>query len=531
MKSYISVQDIKELIQSGQKELLVNRGIVMTDSARRLAEGYGIIIKDERPGISESIFTKTGLNETKSDSISEGAPLQQMSFNPGAGTDLIDLQLINGQVLIPEFGLLRLNIGIKDGRISSLSKEIIPAKQTLDLDGQYVFPGIIDPHIHLGLFAPLEEEIESETRAALLGGVTTAGCFFNQPTSYLSLLDKLKGLVNCKSNIDILPHLTLREPLHLQEMDTYLNDYGIRSFKMYFNGIPGILPHQPDSFVVKAMEEVQRKGNKAVICIHAENLSLVETATMEMLESRSPLTLEDWGQTHPEIAEEEAVMRAVFFASRLGVKLYLVHVSTSGAMKVLQNIKRPNIYVETTSPYLTLHDGSNAVKHKMEPPIRSEENMEGLWQAIKDGVVDTLGTDNVTMTTQEKQISLGMNKALPGYSALPTHLPSILNEGYHKRGIALEKLIPLMTINPAKVFGLYPKKGTILPGSDADLVIVDLHKEKRVDANFLGSRSDYSIFEGESIKGWPVMTIKNGRIAAQEGQLTNFKGGGALLGK
>lgn len=518
MREYISVEDINKVIQSGRKELIINNDIIVTDAARRLAANNGIIIRNAG-AVS---------NNPKSylESLTTTQFLKNSVVNSAQGVDLL---LTNGQVLIPEFGLLRVNIGMRNGKISTLSQEEVPAKEVIDLNGKYVFPGIIDPHVHLGLFAPLDVEVETETGAALIGGITSAGCFFNQPTSYLPFLDELGRLVNAKSNIDILPHLTLRESLHLDEIDMYLNKYGLRSFKMYLNGIPGLLPYQPDAFIVRAMEEVKKRGNKAVICIHAENPSIVETTTTQMLNSKDPLTLEEWGQTHPEIAEEEAVIRAQFFARRLGIKLYLVHVSTGSAMRELRDIKGSNMYVETTSPYLTLSDESNAVNLKMEPPIRNRHNRDELWEAVESGLVDTLGTDNVTMTTKEKQVEKGMNGALPGYSALPTHLPSILNEGYHKRGIALEKLLPLMTINPAKIFGLYPNKGTILPNSDADLVVVDLFEERNVTASTLGSRSDFSIFEGQSIKGWPVMTIKGGKIVAKDGKLTGIRTG-KLLG-
>ena len=125
------------------------------------------------------------------------------------------------------------------------------------------------------------------------------------------------------------------------------------------------------------------------------------------------------------------------------------------------------------------------------------------------------------MTREEKQIDLGMEKALPGYPALGTHLPSVLNEGVVKRGIPIEKIIPLMTMNPAKIFGVYPQKGTLLPGSDADIVLVDMDCQKTVNPEMVGSRSDFSLYENKTLKGWPRATIKGGHILAWDGRITD----------
>ena len=166
---------------------------------------------------------------------------------------------------------------------------------------------------------------------------------------------------------------------------------------------------------------------------------------------------------------------------------------------------------------------------KMLPPFREPESRLALWQGIREGLIDTIGTDNVTMTAMEKKFGQGMDGADAGYPALGTHLASVLDEGFFRQEIPLEKLIPMMTMNPAKIFGVYPRKGTLLPGADADIVIVDMEQERRVNPKELLSRSDFSLFQGKTLRGWPVFTIKSGRVVAANGRLVDDTSRGSIL--
>jgi dihydropyrimidinase len=437
-----------------------------------------------------------------------------------------DLLLTDASVMVPELGMLSSNVAVKDGRIAALTTERPAAKRTIGLKGKFILPGIIDPHIHLGLFTSFDEELRTETRSALIGGVTSVGCFFNYPESYRPLLADLSRKVPEFSHVDLLPHLTLREVLHLEELGEYRRT-GVRSFKMYMCGIPGILPHQEDSFILRGMKEIASTAPDALLCIHAENSSIVADRTDELLGGGTEVTLQSWGATHPEISEEEAVMRAVLFATRTGVRLYLVHIGTGAAIETLSQIKRQNVFVETTSPYLSSYDDLQNINLKMVPPIRDRVTVNLLWNALERGIIDAIGTDNTTLTSREK--GSDMREALPGYPALGTHLPSVLNESL-KRGVPLEKIVPAMTLNPARIFGLYPRKGTILPGSDADLVVVDIEKERRVNALELGGRSDFALHGGEILRGWPIMTVKSGNVVVEDGQLTGY-GAAAARGR
>ena len=239
-------------------------------------------------------------------------------------------------------------------------------------------------------------------------------------------------------------------------------------------------------------------------------------------EKGNSATIEDWTDTHPSMAEEEAVVRLSYLAKESKVPVYFVHISSKAAIERLRSIKPFNKYlnVETTSPYLSLtRHSSQGNLLKMEPPFRDDEDVEALWKALEDNVIDSIGTDNVTMTKSEKKIDEDIWTTIPGYAVLQTHLPVLLNNGINEKGLRIEQLISKMTKKPAEIFGIYPQKGTILPGSDADIVIVDLNLSKKVKANELNSRSDFSIYEDINLKGWPVMTIKSGKVVAEEGKL------------
>lgn len=436
--------------------------------------------------------------------------------------------ITNGRIVLPEAGVIPGSLAVKDGKVLAILAPDAgcPAERQLDAGGNYVLPGIIDPHVHLGMFAPLEEELLTESRSALLGGITTMGCFFNQKESYRQFLEDLPGKAAQYSGADLFPHLTLREQIHLEELALYRTK-GVSSFKSYMCGIPGLLPHQSDGFIVAAMQALKALPGEPVLCIHCENTCLVDAA-LEQAAVLPQMDLRQWGQTHPAMAEEEALIRAAYFANKIGVNLYAVHISTKDAIETARSIKGPGIHIETTSPYLSLDDSTaGGVYAKMAPPIRDRASREALWQGLAAGTVDTIGTDNVTMTRAEKQVDKGIAGAIPGYPAMATHLVSVL-DGAIRRNIPLERVIPKMTLNPAKIFGLYPRKGTLLPGSDADIVIVDPDREQVVEPAALGSRSDFSLFTGRRLRGWPVATIKGGELVCQEGQMVS-QGRGSLL--
>ncbi len=404
---------------------------------------------------------------------------------------------------------------------------MLPAKEQIDVGGKYVLPGIIDPHTHFGIGTDFQTDLRSESLSAVIGGVTTVGTFIAANHSNLADFPKLASDVAEYSSVDMVPHFVIGSTEQLSEIPRMVHELGIRTFKVYLNGIEGLIPSMDDAFVIDVMTRLKETGEECILFLHCENHALVARAT-KLTEQRygEGATVEQYEATHPAMAEEEAIMRVAFFARKLKQPVYIVHVSSADGAEMVAKIKEENRYIfaETTSPYLSVTSAQYGdTTGLMVPPLRTERDVNGLWDAVKSGVIDTIGTDNVTLTLQEKGDPHNVWKAFPGYPALETHLPALLTEGCVKRGLDIERLVCAITKRPAELLGLYPQKGTLLPNSDADVAVVDMQALKSVRAAALHSRSDFSIHEGRGFAGWPTLTIKNGFVVVRNGEPTGRK--------
>ncbi|HBV89166.1 MAG TPA: hydantoinase [Desulfosporosinus sp.] len=432
------------------------------------------------------------------------------------------LVLKDGRLVIPGQGIVEADVTMENGKIVAIGTGLSGEKE-ISVAGKYVLPGLIDPHIHLGIFGDLAEEMEKETASALLGGITTVGAFMGGPNPYMSYFKDVINLADAKAAADVFFHLAIMTPEQQSEITSYAKELGITSFKMYMSGIPGLIPDVDDGFMLQTLETVAALGDKAIVCVHAENPHLIRVAT-EKVKARGSETLADWADTHPNAAEEDAVRRAAYLNDLAGSRMYIVHVSTAESVRALAELKPryPKLFAETTSPYLSIDKFSplGLVAH-MVPPFREPESVDALWQGLASGLLDTVGTDNVTLTLDLKGAEKGIWGAMPGYPAVGTSLPVMLHYGVNSGKLDLIRLVEVMGKNPAEIYGLYPRKGTITPGSDADLVVIDLDLVKTVRHEELGSRADFSLYDGQELKGWPVMTIKGGQVAVIDGKMVS----------
>jgi dihydropyrimidinase len=436
-------------------------------------------------------------------------------FVPSWMKETGSLVLKGGHCVLPHKGVFRLDVEIREGKIHSLGENLADSRsQVVEVGGKYLFPGAIDPHVHLGIFADFDEEIVTETRSALLNGVTTIGLYLGGQDSYLPVLDEVIAKVERHSWCDVFIHPVILNRKQLEEVPLYASRYGIRSFKTYMCGVPGLIPEVEDDFLLDLMDAVASLGSDAVLNIHAENHRLVSRAT-ERLKKRAPLSdsLSEWEKTHPEIAEAEAIQRAALLSQESGAKIYFVHLSCAESVQVASTLKKEHghLFFETTSPYLTLDVEEDLdFLYKMVPPIRRKEDQRALWQGLADDVLDTIGSDHTPMSSEQKKTGVNIWDIPPGYPAVGTHLPSLLDYAGKYR-FPLERLAEKISTEPAKIFGIYPQKGTLLPGSDADLVVIDPTFKKKADPKTAASRSDYCLHQGKILSGWPVAVIKGGR--------------------
>lgn len=446
---------------------------------------------------------------------------------------VFDLKIINGTLVIPGTGKVRAGVGVKDGKVVVIDAEdkLGDATRTVDAAGKYVIPGVIDPHVHLGIFTgDFGYECEHETRAALAGGVTTIGVFMGGGESYVPALSGLIDTVEAKSSTDVFFHLSMFTPDQLDEIPRYIDEFGVTSFKFYMCGVKGVFPNVPDDFILDGLKRLKIQGGHVTGCVHCEDQGMFDEAFDRLVAEKPDGTLCDWAAAGPACAEEDAVVRACRMSAEADQPLYLVHMSSELGVKAAKANRPATVFVETTSPYLSLtkHDESGLLA-KMLPTIKDESDREALWEAVKDGTIDSLGTDNVSLNKEIKGTGKGMLGAMPGYPVLQTHLPVLLHEGVNKRGVSIERIVEITSKNPAEIFGIYPKKGTIAVGSDADLVVVDLDKEQVVDADKIYSFADFSLYQGRTLKGWPVMTVKGGRVAVEDGNVVAEAGLGSFI--
>jgi dihydropyrimidinase len=352
--------------------------------------------------------------------------------------------------------------------------------------------------------------------------VTTLGCFLYDKESYLPKIEHLSQKVKAHSLADVMFHLTISTQQHLDEIPQYVHQYGIRSFKIYMSGVPGIIPDIDDGFMTRVYEKLVETRQRCTVCIHAENASLVRWATEEIMAKDGMRTsVQEWSETHPPIAEEEAIRRAALLTKEFeGVFTYFVHVSTKEGIRAISQIKHdsPHVFAETTSPYLLFSiEKAKGNIPKWLPPLRNKESVETLWEMLKKGRIDSLGTDSVPMSREIKGLERSVWEAMPNAPSMEFHLPGLLTEGVAHRKIPMATLLDLMTRRPAEIFGIFPQKGSLLPGADADLVVVDMDRWHRVSRDRIKSSTPFSLYEDHVLTGWPVIVIKGGRLIIKDG--------------
>jgi len=434
-----------------------------------------------------------------------------------------DLLVRNGTLIIPGVGPVNADVAIEDGRVVALGSDLPGrAEEEIDARDKAVLPGIFDPHVHIGNERSFDAEAETETRAAILGGVTTIGIFIREiEEPYSKHMPALRRAMDERMYVDSIVHPQIFTEAQLAELPQLTAQYGIRSYKFYMSGFPGIVPAVSDDFLFEGFKHIAALGPDMVACVHCETGALVARAREELKVTQPEGTLADWAKAHPPEAEALAIQTAAYLAHCAGTHLYVVHLSSRHGLDAVRRCRAAGFRftVETTTSFLGLNsDDANGFLAKMVPPVRASEHGEALWSAMRSGEIATVGTDNTSRTRAGKKPEAGLHGSRPGVAVLGTHLPALLHYG-RTHGVPLDVLIDRATRAPAKVFGLYPRKGTIAVGSDADLVIADLDAERVVRAEDLKGMSDFSPFEGKTLRGWPVMTIKGGAVVARDGEI------------
>lgn len=444
-----------------------------------------------------------------------------------------DLIVRGGRLVLPEQGILEADVGIAGEHIAAvmLPDESADAHLTIDASGLYVLPGVIDSHTHWGYRGDFGTQCLSDSRAAAIGGVTTALLPQRmKPGQFAELKDQGERL----SIIDFAFSPAIFSEATSACIEEAVERWGCSSFKFYlaYRNIAGAPPGEDwneltDGLMIETLSRIA-KYQGTVACVHAENAEINNRAVARVRGSGRD-GLSAWEAANPGIAEAEAIQRAGLFAEQTGVPVYFMHLAGRAALKALARIKAhwPQTYGETCPHYLFHNVETSLPAVKFSPPVRHREDNEALWDALSHGLIDCVGSDNASTLWDVKQGNIwDIVRGGPGTGVL---LPLILSEGVHKDRLSLQRAVQVTATNAARIFGLYPRKGTIQVGSDADLAIVDLEMKKTVSRELFETWSDYTLYEGIRLKGWPVITILRGRVVARDGRVQVEPGYGNFL--
>lgn len=452
---------------------------------------------------------------------------------------MLELILKGGHLVDPVNGVYRADLGIAQGRIAAILAPGTPVEsaRTIDVTGSHVFPGLIEPHTHMGYTNGFAEDVRTESASAALGGVTTLFSFHRhyksaEPKPYHDFPEIVEA-INANALIDVGLHFGMLIEEQIKEIERYI-DWGVSSFKFYmaYRGadgkVVGMINEIDDGLMFEAFEVLARHPH-AVACVHCENTEII-ARRVQRLKLAGADGLAAWNAARPSFAEAEHVRRAGYFAELTGCNLYYVHIGAKPSLEeaLLHKERYARLTIETCPHYLTLtEDSPVGLLAKVNPPVRTRVDLDRIWEALLRGEVATVGTDHCAMPRARKAGDVW--KAAAGFPGMGTTLPVMLDEGHHKRGMPLDRIAQVTSYNVAKAFNLLPRKGTLAVGADADLAVADINLEKTVDSAQLASSSDFSLQEGQRLRGWPVMTIARGEIVAEGGRVVAKPGRGRFL--
>jgi dihydropyrimidinase len=430
------------------------------------------------------------------------------------------------------------DVGVKDGKIAIIAEpgKLEAAASTIDAHGMLLLPGAVDPHTHLDaeMFgATTADDFESGTIAAAAGGVTTIIDYAFQAAggSLSEAISKWDDKARGRAVIDYGFHVAILDPTAttIAEIPQVV-ERGVTSFKIFM--MRGFEDRARD--FLRAFKVAADSG--ALLTIHAEDEHLIGYCTERLLAAGNR-SVANFAASRPPLSEAAAVLRGLKMTELTGAPSYFVHLSSKAAIDEIRRARRNGsgraVLAETRPIYLYLTqekflepDGEKYVGY---PPLRDRADVEGIWEALADGTVDVVATDHCSWPLERKTAPDRFTRIPPGMSNLETLVPMLYSEGVVKRRISLERMVELVATNPAKIFGLYPRKGVIAEGADADLVVFDPERKVVVRASEMHSRADYDPFEGVEVKGWPRMTISRGEPIVSARKSTARSGRGMFL--
>src|SRR5579871_5893672 len=431
---------------------------------------------------------------------------------------------------------------IEGERIREIRPGIPPnsAEQVIDADGLYVIPGGIDAHTHLDMpfgGTTSSDDFETGTRAAAFGGTTTIVDFAIQSrgTRMRDALDTWWRKAEGRVAIDYGLHMIVTDlgGAGLEDMDEMVRE-GVASFKL-FMAYPNVLMVD-DGTIFKALAQTAKNG--ALVCMHAENGSVIDVIVARALAEGKTAPVYH-ALTRPPRAEAEAVHRAIALAEIAGAPIYIVHLSSEDALNQVREARDRGVpaFAETCPQYLLLsieeleRPNFEGAKYVFTPPLRTKENLPKLWDGLKDDHLQVVSTDHCPFCFEDQKV-LGkgdFTKIPNGGPGIENRLQLIHHHGVNQGKLTLNRFVEIVSTTPARIFGMYPKKGVLAPGSDADIVLWDPKALHRISAKTHHMRVDYSMFEGFEVNGNARTVISRGEVIVDNGSFLGKAGRGQYL--
>lgn len=449
-----------------------------------------------------------------------------------------DLKISNGKVYTPA-GVADLDVLIKGEKIALLAEHHTPlmASREIDATGKLVFPGIIDMHVHVrepGLTH--KEDFLTASQAGAAGGVTTMIDMPNvePPTTTVKLFEEKKRLAQQKSIIDFGHFVSGVDPKEIPK----LAEAGVTGFKIF--QISGAYPHDPrlaENDPAKLLQSFTAVRKTGLICVvHPFNQSLFDYFSEKAFGEGKPRNIVTFSELYTrDILWSSAVALLICLQRESGVRLHVVHTHAANSLKLLKFAKSQGqrITVEIDPKYYHLTHEDLRTKGPIALPggyiTEDEERMRTIWESFSDGTIDVISSEHAPHTMEE--LAVGNTDAWASALGNPhlEHFFSILITDCHKGKMRMDTLVRVLSENPAKILGIYPQKGVLLPGSDADIVIVDWNQERMIDNKGLYTKVGQSPWAGWKVKGVPVATIARGRVVAENGKVAGKPGTGRYV--
>lgn len=462
--------------------------------------------------------------------------IQYFSNLKKGGIPMYDVVIKNARIPQGDDTVLT-NILVKDEKIAGFVERLdgIEAKEVIDAGGHLTLPGCIDSHVHFMYQGfPHRENFLTGSAAAARGGITTVvdmPCCSVPSVRSVRQLKLKKELVAPQALVDyafwggVTGEDVRNGWLHNVKEQA---EEGVVAFKAYMTPSVPTFPRVTDPEMYEAFVAVAETG--LPIGIHAENFAMCDYF-VKKLQREGRMDGPAWAEARMELAEKVAIELGISFSEATGARLHIVHMSTGIGAKLVGEAKKRGLDVtsETCPHYLTLNYEESMTKYgplaKIAPPLRTKKDNELLWEGLNNGSVDFIGTDHAPYEIESEKLKRGMNiwTAFPGIPGVETMVPILVSEGYNKGRISLSKLVEILSTNAAKHYGLYPKKGAMFIGSDADFTIIDLNKRWTVDPKTQASMCGYTPFEGMELKGKVVKTIVRGHLVYEDVEESTLK--------